>query len=59
MKLKNCPCCGKMQTTKTATFIGRCELRVIGLMFNCKCGSTFAITKETLKARRAQEKKAA
>ena len=43
MKLKNCPCCGKMQTTKNAKFIGRFELTRPGMMFNCECGSSFVI----------------
>lgn len=42
MILKNCPCCAKPQTTKTAEFKGRFSLGTDGLLFNCRsCGSTF------------------
>jgi hypothetical protein len=42
MKLKNCPCCGKQQTTRTAEFKGRFSLGTDGLLFNCReCHSTF------------------
>jgi len=42
MTLKNCPCCKKPQTTKTADFKGRFSLGSDGLMFNCRsCKSSF------------------
>lgn len=44
MKLKDCPCCKKPQTTKNALFIGAFKMRTDGLMFNClSCHSSFVI----------------
>lgn len=41
MTLKNCPCCRKLQTTKTAKFRGR-EMGM--LWFDCRsCLSTFVL----------------
>ena len=43
MTLKICPCCGKLQTTKKAKFLGRQEFGQDMLWFNCEFGGTFVI----------------
>lgn len=45
MNLKICTC-GKLNTTKNAKFLGRCDLKYTVLMFNCTCQSTFTIMKK-------------